>query len=198
MGLDTTRLLNNARTHLPGALDSSMQLELFNVLNDLFQNSNIWREEIPFIVRAGVGTYSIEQTSVASITRLLLLKDSAGHEVRATMAVPGELVLNTTPSTADTLTATVSLTVNDPVAKDGFPDFPVWVLNKYGTGILDGLLARMMTQPAKPYTNERMAVYHMRKFNGVVSQAKFETLHGNINNGQTWRFPQTFARRRGR
>jgi hypothetical protein len=54
----------------------------------------------------------------------------------------------------------------------------------------------MMAQPAKPYTNEKMAIFYMRKMVGTTSQAKLEALHRNVNNGQAWRFPQTFASRR--
>lgn len=199
--LDLTRLLNNARVHLPGAIDSMLQIELFNVFNDFFQGSNIWKEDITFPVKAtdAVGTvYSIENESVASMVRLLGMKNSSGLPVYGTMAVPGEIILQTAPSQNDTLTATVALTVNDPTTKEGYPEFPAWTLNKYGTGILDGLVGRMMMQPAKPYTNAQLAAPRMRKFNGAISQAKYEALHANLNNGQTWRFPQSFNSRRGR
>ena len=199
--LDLTRLLNNARVHLPGAIDSNIQLELFNVLNDFFQGSNIWQEAITFQVKAADvlgATYSIENQSVASMVRLISLINSASLPVSATMAVPGDIILNTQVTNADTLTATVSLTVNDPTTKEGYPEFPAWTLNKYGTGILDGLIGRMMMQPAKPWTNSQLAIFRTRRFNGVVSQAKFEALHKSLNNGQTWRFPQSFNARRGR
>lgn len=198
MSLDVTRLMNNARVHLPGAIDSALQLELFNVFDTFFKDSNIWQEEIPFRVKVGTSDYSIEQTSVASIVRLLRITNSDGLPVRATMAEPGEIRLQSSPGQTDTYTATVSLTVDDPVAKDGYPEFPAWTLTKYGDGILEGLLARMMAQPAKPYTNSQMAVFHMRKFTGAVSQAKYEALHKNLNNGQTWRFPQSFMTRQRR
>lgn len=191
--LEITRLMKNARVHLPGALDTNIQLELFNVLGDFFDTSNIWKEEIAFRVSTSTAAYSIENESVASMCRLLGVVNSDDQPVAATMEIPGELILNNTPGQSEIFTATVSLTVNDPVASDGYPEFPAWVMGKYGTGILDGVLGRMMAQPAKPYTNSQMAIYRMRKYAGVVSQAKTESLHKNINNGQTWRFPRSFA-----
>lgn len=199
VSLDLTRLLNNARVHLPGAIDVNLQLEFFNVLNDFFQNSNIWQQDIEFPVLgtdADPTTYEVEQYGAASIVRLLWTVNSAGRPVGASMQTPGEILLNTAATVNDTLTATVSLTVDDPLTSDGYPEFPAWTLTKYGTGILEGLIGRMMAQPAKPYTNEKLAIFHTRKFTGAISQAKYEALHRNVNNGQAWRFPQTFATRR--
>ena len=198
MNPNVTRLMNNARIHLPGAIDGTLQLELFNVFDTFFKDSNIWQEEIPFTVMVDTKTYSIEQTSISAINRLLFVKRSDGFGVEATMAVPGEIRLRHPPAQADTYTATVSMTINDPVAEDGFPEFPSWVLTKYGDGILEGLIGRMMAQPAKPYTNSQLAIFHMRKFIGAVSLGKIEALHRNLNNGQTWRFPQSFATRQRR
>lgn len=193
MSLDIDRLMRNARVHLPGALDDLLKLELFNVLDGFFKGSNIWQEEITFRTKVGTTDYSIEQTSVASIVRLLWITNSDDIPVTGTMAEPGEIKLRNEPSQIDTYTATVALTVDDPVTRDGYPEFPMWVLAKYGEGVLEGLLGRMMAQPAKPYTNTQMAVFHLKKFTNTVSQAKYEALHKNLNNGQTWRFPQTFA-----
>lgn len=197
--LDLTRLMNNARVHLPGAIDANIQLELFNTFNDFFQDSNIWQEDITFQVKvadADPTTYSIEQSSVSSMNRLLWVANSAGRPVAASMQVPGEILLATKAGADDTLTATVALTINDPTTRDGFPEFPAWVLNKYGTGLLEGLLGRMMLQPAKPWTNQQLGTFYARKMVGTTSQAKLEALHRNVNNGQAWRFPQTFAVRR--
>jgi hypothetical protein len=196
--LDMVRLMNNARVHLPGAIDANLQLELFNVLNDFLQNSNVWQTTIPVPVVVGTSTYTLAPVTSASISRLVAFKNSATLDVPATMAVPGTLVLNTIPSQSDASVATVALTVDDPLDTDGNPIFPAWILNKYNTGILDGLIARMMMQPAKPYTNAQLAIFRMKKFIAAVSQAKFEALHANLNNGQTWRFPQSFNSRHAR
>src|SRR5262249_51152992 len=117
-----------------------------------------------------------------------------GRAIKAVMITPGDITLKVAPSEAATYTATVALTIDDPVGKDGFPEFPAWVLTKYGTGILDGLLGRLMAQPAKPYTNPGLAVIRTKNFMSTRSTAKTEVLHGNLNNGQTWRFPRGYGR----
>lgn len=196
MSLDLDRLMDNARIHLPGALDSTLKLEMYNVLNDFFQNSNIWQEEIEFEVTTSALEYSIEATSVSSIVRLVSLVDTNNSPVGATMAEPGELILDTAPSQDTVYTATVALTVDSPVARSGFPEFPAWILDKYHTGLLDGLLARMMAQPAKPYSNLPMAATRYRSFRIATAQAGSESVRKNLSNAQAWRFPQNFARTR--
>lgn len=198
MSLVINRLMDNVRTHLPGAVDTAIKLELFNVLNDFFQNSHAWTEDVPFGVTPSATQYSIEQESLATISQLMGVVNSAQLPVAGVMPVPGEILLRDAPSQSDTYTATVVLTVADPVSsKTGLPEFPAWVLDNYFTGILDGLLGRMMAQPAKPYSNPQLALVRTRSFKSTTAQAKTDALNKNLNNGQTWRFPQHFATRRG-
>jgi len=201
---DMLRLMDNAKVRLPGALEASIQNELFYCLNEFFQTSNIWYEDIDFTVTATTQTYiqnpdaftyEIVPTS-GVINRLAGILNSQGSVQSATMAIPGFIVLNYSPNTDDTYTARVFLTVTDPTTRDGYPEFPAWILNKYGNDILEGVLSRMMGQVAKPYSNPQMAQFHARNFKGAISQAKVEAQHKNVYRGQSWNFPQTFARRR--
>lgn len=201
---DINRLMDNARVKLPGALDSVLQMELFSVLNEFFQQTSIWTEDISFDVAATslsrvtnpeAYTYTIVPTD-GTIVRLMGVIDSNGFGQAAEMDTPGEIVLQYSPNGADTYKASVAKTVTDPVTREGYPVFPQWVLDKYGSEILDGLLGRMMGQIAKPYTSPQMAQYHLRAFKAGISRAYTESLHGNVYRGQRWRFPQTFTRRR--
>lgn len=201
---DMNRLMNNARIRLPGALDATIQLELFTVLDEFFQTSNIWTEDLTFNAVPTEATYLEDPDALTYeivptngvINRLVGVVDSKGFGQNATMAIPGYVVLTYSPNTADTYTARVALTVTDPTTRDGYPEFPDWILNKYSTGILDGVVGRMMSQLAKPYSSPSVALYHLKKFKQTMSQAKVETQHKNVYGGQSWRFPQTFATNR--
>lgn len=195
---DVLRLMDLARVRLPGARDNIIQLELFAAVNEFFQSSNAWREDIEFTVTPGVTSYELFQSSSASINRLMGVVNDAGKPVTAAMREPGLLELYQAPSQSAVYTAQVSLTVTNPTDKDGYPQYPSWFLNKYGNDILDGLLARMMAQIAKPYTQPQMAVVHGRNFKQAISFAKTEAMHNNTYRGQSWRFPQGFARGRAR
>lgn len=201
---DMNRLMDHAKIRLPGALDAALQMELFALMNEFFQSSNIWYEDIQFAVQPTTAnylddpaafTYDVIPTQGA-ISRLMGVVDSKGYPIKAFMPTIGQVVLEWSPNTADTYTARVALTVTDPVTRDGYPEFPDWIMNKYGNDILEGLLGRMMSQIAKPYSSATMAQYHMRNFKQAVAQAKVEASHQNVYRGQKWKFPQTFARRR--
>ena len=196
MDADLTRLFDNLKSRLPGAVDSQIKLELFSVLNDFFQNTNIWRENLEVLTQPDVQEYLIVPSGVSTINRLMWVYDSKGFPVDANMPIPGELHLYFKPNTSDTITATVALTVTDPTTRDDIPVFPDWILNKYNTVIQDGVLARMMSQIAKPYSNQQMALYHGREYKQGTSFAKVETQRNNLYRGQSWRFPQSFNRRR--
>jgi hypothetical protein len=200
------RLMDHARIRLPGALDAAIQMELFSALDEFFQKSNIWFEDIAFDVTPTADTYLSNPGAFTyelvpdqgTVTRLVGVVNSQGAVQHATMPTLGDVVLGYSPNADDTYTARVALTVTDPVTREGYPEFPDWVLNKYGSEILDGVLGRMMSQIAKPYTSPNIAMVHLKKFKAAVSQAKVEASHENVYRGQSWRFPQGYASRSSR
>ncbi len=192
--LDVNRLMDNLRVRLPGAVDNALRMEMFNTLNDFFQDTNIWFEDIGFETVVGVKDYDLISTSPSSIVRLISVTDNHDFVVGAYMDTPGELQLRDAPAEVHDYTARVSLTVNDPIDREGYPVFPMWVLNKYQNDIIDGVLGRMMAQPAKPYSNAQLAVLHARKFSSSIAFARQEANRRNIYRGQRWAFPQSFSR----
>ena len=66
-----------------------------------------------------------------------------------TMPNFGQVVLAEVPGQAATYQVTVALNVSLPTDKNGFPITSDWLLSIYSTGILDGLLGRMYSQPNK-------------------------------------------------
>lgn len=192
------RLMDNLQVRLPGALAGVIQLELFNVMGALFEQSSCWKEDVTFKVKSGVATYEIAP-SAGVITRLDALVDANDFSVPASMAVPGVIDLLLTPAADTTYTATMILSV-DPggVDKEGIPDAPDWVFQKYQLGLQDGVLAAMMSQPAKPYSNLNLARVHLVRFNTTVSKARYEAQHGNLQRGQAWSFPQGWTSRKRR
>lgn len=200
---DMTRLMDNARIKLPGALDNAIKIELFSTLTEFFQDSNIWTEDIKFDVNPTTDTY-LENPAAFTyelvvlddgfVNRLMWVMDDAGRQQTVIMPVPGSVILQYAPTQAATWTARVAKTVVDPVDSEGFPYCPDWVVSKYGSDLLDGVLGRMMGQIAKPYSSPAVASVHLRSFKQAVNKAKAEAMHGNLYRGQAWRFPRAFAR----
>jgi hypothetical protein len=196
---DVQRLMNNAMVHLPGATVPVMQQELFNVMTDFFQGSNVWNEDIPLTIPGldPAGTvYLLAPQQPAQIDKLLWVftapNDNSirrGGAIGAAMSVPGELVLNTQPSSDTDIIVTVALTVQDPADRDGYVQFPAWVLQKYMNVLQDGLIGKMMAHPVKPYTNMQLSVFHSRAFKSGISQARVEWTRNNTYRQQAWRFP---------
>lgn len=194
---DINRLIDNLRVQLPGATDAAIKFEIFNALNDFFQGSNIWREDIEVPVTSGVTSYDLLPSGPAKVVQLMSVRDANNLAVGAQLDLLSDaLVLFETPSANTTFTAQVALTVNDPIDREGYPVFPMWVLNLYMNGIVSGVLARMMSQPAKPYSNTQLAIYHNRNFNIAIANARVEANRGFTYGSQKWRFPQQFNRRK--
>lgn len=198
-GADITRLMNEARTQLPGAIDSALQLALFSVMDEFFKGTNAWTEDISFnvVANSAAGTvYELVPESPSTIYSLMwVFTEPADGQLRGSpiegyMSTPGELILRLQPSTNETYIATVALTVQDPVSRDGYVVFPSWILAKYRQHILDGLLGKMMSQPNKPYTDRQLSVYHLRKFLSGISETRVEVQRNQRFRSQAWVFPR--------
>lgn len=187
---DLTRLMNNMRVKLPGAVDAAIQLELFNVLNTFFQTTKAWQEDVDVAVVANQDTYDVTPTDPGTVDGLIGVVNSDDIPVSATMPSLSTLLLGFMPSQVDTLTVTLSLTVVDPTDRNGYPQYPDWLMPKYYDVILDGMLGAMMTHKAKPYSDERLAILHTRKFRNGMSLARGSVRRGNTYNAQAWRFPR--------
>lgn len=184
------RLMNNVRARCPGAVDAALKQEMFAALDQFFKDSNVWQEEIDFAVTAGTQKYELTPEGVGAIHRLVEVKNGTGTPVLATMEVPGTLLLDTKPSQNGTYTAMVTLVVIDPTNSNDYPQFPDWILLRYQNELIDGVLSRMFSQAAKPYSNERLAVLHHRKFIDAIATARRESRRKNTFGRQRWRFPK--------
>lgn len=183
------RLMDNARVHLPGAIDDALKLELFNTLNEFFSASRSWMDEIRVRARPDKTVYILATDEAGTPCSLVSLVNASNSPVAATMPMPGELRLRYAPSQEETYTATVALTTVDPEDHDGYPQMPEWTLTQYYDGVLAGLLSKMFLQPAKPYSNERLSVLYGRKFRAAIATAAGEARRQHLYGGQRWRFP---------
>ncbi len=198
--ININRLMDNLRIRLPGSTDDLLRMELFNVLNDWFQDTNIWREEIAVPITAGVTDYELIPSEPSMIMRLVKVWDNSNQfPIPATLdTITRNLILTNKPSQDATYTAQVALTVDDPLDRDGYPVFPMWVLNTFQNDILDGVMGRMMSQAAKPWSNPALAVAHTRAFRVAVAVARAEAARKFTYNAEAWTFPQGFNRKKNK
>jgi hypothetical protein len=167
----------------------------------------MWIEDIEFPVFANTASagqepdnieYVIATNQTAAIVRLMGVVDDHGLPVAAYMPEPGTVRLAYAPNGNVNFVARYALTVNDPVGDDSLPYCPDWVINKYQNDIINGVVGRMMSMTAKPFSNERLAVYHTKAFQTAIANARVEQNRQNTYRGQVWKFPQAFNRRRWR
>lgn len=206
------RLLDNLRINLPGAVDSTILLELYNTLKDFCKWSKAWQAVVPIQVQPGCRVYLF--ATVAGKPEYLLgvipKKDMAVDgtdppseispggpgRVNAVMPEPGKLVLQYEPNEEQEFCVNVSLNVTDPVLRTGLPIFPDWIIEQYDEALKEGTLSRMMFQASKPYTSLQGATYHGVSYRKLRNEARNSINTGNVYGGQRWMFPQTFNRRR--
>lgn len=195
------RLMTNLRVHLPGALDSAMKLEMFNAAAELCVRSSVWQDRQPFNTRIGKSKYEMSAPQHdAYYTQLLgLYKDdgdgddnTVGPPVKAVFEEPTTLRLLTTPTTVERLIAVFAMAPRPTDEIGDHPAIPDEYWSKYHDVLYEGALSRMLAHPAKPYSNERLGIYHGRRFVAMTSQAKNDHYNGNVRGGQNWSFPRAF------
>jgi hypothetical protein len=201
-----TRIVNQVRNLVPGALDPTILDELFFTCKDFFDETNIWYEDVTFTANLTTNsywlapsdyTYYIIPTS-GVITRLLAVFDSNGYAVGGTMQELGTLILANSPSQTQTYTARVGLTVSTTLTSDGYPDVPDETVGKWMVGLTRGVAGNLQQQPAKPYTNQRASEANLSVYLSARSKARSAAMRLNTFRSQNWQFPQSFAVNRPR
>lgn len=186
------RIMDSVRPDLPGAIDDVIRIAVYLACLQFFRESNAWREEIGFTLMPGKDTAYITP-SAGRIARLLTVVGEGGRGVRgAFMAERDLLRMPFKANQPEKYTATVALRVSDPVSRDSFPIVPYDVIEQYMDDLIHGILARMMSQQSKPYTNLTLAQYHQIKFRSGISRAKVSKETGDTFGSASWRFPSNF------
>ena len=188
------RIINTAQLRLVGTTVIGIKNELYSVCDEFCQKSGAWYDTVQFTAVPMVLGYTI-MSPVGQIIRLKGVTNGGGSQMDAAFNLPTDLELAAAPAAADTYTAWIVLTVNDPVDRNSYPLIPKQLAIKYNSVLLDGVLGHMMSQQAKPYTDQNMAAYHLRRFRSGIAQATLDALKQNTEQNQAWRFPQGFATR---
>lgn len=189
------RLMNQARTKLTGASDSGIKAEAYEVLREFFQDSNSWREWISFTPVAGTQDYRLVVQEQGKIIRLNGVFDSNFFPQFCTLHDNDTDMLHVVYPLSSIYAPWTAQVVKDtdlPTSKDDIPIAPNWVLSRYSSHIIDGLLGKMMQQQNKPYSDKMTARYHLQRFRTGIQIARQEANAKYLVGAQTWRYPQQF------
>jgi hypothetical protein len=191
------RIYADVRKDVPSIAQAVVQQELFRVMDDFTQRTNIWQEEVPVPILPNVVSYDINGlVTDGKINRLMFVYDANAttkHWPRSgiSMRVPGILSLYYPPTTAASWVAVVAKRTTEPFDADtGYPVIDDWIVEKYGDTIGRGILARLQFEPQKPYSNPMLAQANQRAYYAGCSQARANDGHTNVFNGQNWLYPQ--------
>jgi hypothetical protein len=185
-----TKLLGQANVILTGASDAELRVQLFDVLEEFFRDSNCWTEEINFTVIPDTLVYPLVPLS-GRILRLSGVVDQNNIPQPAVMPDIGTVRFLYPYTNTQSMTAIVVKNVTDPLMCNP-PYIPEWVLPAYGHGILRGIIGNMMLQPGQSYSNQATATTHLRKFRDVITHARVAAMRANTIGAQAWVYPQSF------
>jgi hypothetical protein len=187
------RLVNELTATLPGSGEAMLKQMIWNVADEACRQGHIWRETIPVTLTAGDLVYTpapagTEIIHVFSVAHELI--DVRANEV---MFEFGTLTLSTEPTVAEAalpmyLVAALTPAIDAGADVENLIPQDMW--SKHHHMLYSGVMARMLAQPAKPYSNASLAAFHLRKFRGELAEARHEVKTGGVPGAQMWRFPK--------
>lgn len=201
------RLVTNLMLQLPGSLPGTLKLEIFNAVATLCREANIWQETQEFNTKIGKQVYEMTPEAPDAYFSKLLNLEAFDPDEENVLPTPIEawfdasttgLHLRTTPTVVQRLRGTFAVVPRATDRMDQYPGIPEMFWDKHHDAIKEGTLSYMMAHSAKPYSNERLSIFHGRRFKAATSMAKNDLYNGDVRGGQNWSFPQGFARRSNR
>lgn len=197
------RLYNDLKISIPGVTDAVMKQEMFRCAKDFFDMTNIWTEDVPFVVDPSNLSYQVTPAGKGVPNRLIVVFDplvypQGTHWVQSgiEMQVPGTIVLMYAPSSSANWVATYAKNVTDPADVNGFPDIDTgsyWIIDKYRDAFYYGTMALLQRQPAKTYSNANEGVRNHQYYITQRGKARTDALKANVYGGQRWMYPQSYA-----
>lgn len=190
------RIMDSARSRLPGAVDNNIYHELQYVLDDFFKNSGCWREKIEVPVLADTLEYEIEPVQLPGRIYSLINFTNGNNTPYGAVLNDGNILTLVKAIDAGTYYAWVNVTVTGRLNDEDYPRFPQWVADRYSDEIADGVASRLMAQPAKPYSSPQHSAYYGRRFRAGWQSAKIEVSRQNLVGNQNWLYPAFAAQNR--
>jgi hypothetical protein len=185
------QLMGQASMALSGVSDVGLKVQLFDVLQRFFDESNCWQEIIKFMVVPETTDYPLVPVNGGRIHRLYAVLDQNAVPQPAVMPTLDTVQFLYPYTDVQPMTAVVIKTVTDPL--DCYPPgVPEWLLPVHYLTLLNGLLGGMMLQPGTSYSNTQLANYHTQKFRDGIAHARVAMMRMNTVGSQSWGFPQQF------
>jgi hypothetical protein len=210
------RVFADVRKDLPSIPDAVVRQEIFRVLDDFTQHTNIWRENVLIQIVPNNYRYTFT-TLTGKPSRLMFVYVDPGLPYAApdtlpptappdappvglywpmrgiTMREPGVLLLPRLPGNAANWIAVVAKRTAEPLDPSNYPVIDEWIVDKYADTLGRGIIARLQFEPQKPYSNPMLAKANQAAYISGRSMARVNDGHANVFDAQNWTFPQGWA-----
>jgi hypothetical protein len=170
--------------HLPGAIPESVEQTFFTHARRFYRRSRVWRETIPGICVSACANVIplnpvdqfadicfIEQASLEGVPLTIVLEPqpwmTTGRPSRIWLETPHEARL--WPQPVETFRGLVTLTVSVQPRRDA-NRLPPEALTHHYEALVSGVLADMLSQQKKPYTDGGLSAIHARRFETEISR----------------------------
>lgn len=187
------KIMGLAETSLSGASRDLMRVQLFDTLDEFFDNSNCWQESISLTVIPNTLDYQLQPVT-GRILRLNGVYDQNRVNQAAAMPNIGEVHFLYPYTDPQLMTVVVVKTVTDPL-KCYPPHVPDWLLPAHGRAIMHGIVGNIMIQPGESYSNPTIGNFHLRRFRDLIAHARVAAMRANTVGSQAWAFPQAYRTR---
>lgn len=190
---DMQRLMDNLLLRLPGAVESVVRLEIFNALNEFCRETNCWWHRQTIQLQPQQTVVPIFAPMNAETVRIMRVTHD-GIPLNAALRAL-ELTMLIAPQRGIEIDLTTSLAPSYDTQYDDPPWVPAEIWKRHYNAIMDGTLARMMSQPAKPYSSMNNAGVHALQFRTAKNDTRSEVDRAFVYDAQNWQYPY-FARGR--
>jgi len=204
------RILDYCRVRAPQASQDGIAQCLYEAMLDFFQTTSAWKTAVTFSTIVNTQVYDLVPEGPGSPIRLVGVWDLNGIEWAAMMplgitivpsippavsthpAVPGTIQLIQPPSVSQGMIAQFVMNVALPTDGNNLPEVPDWTLPMYSQEFIEGTLARLLTQPKKPYTDMSSGALYWRQFNDGMAKVRTSVQRANTYGKQAWVYPQRY------
>lgn len=180
---DLNRLLDNVQAMVPGLTDEMLSMVAWNTIEDFYQSSTYRREHVYWRMDPGVLTINFDPYD--SHWRVCRFMGFSGLG-RVKFEPPGRIRDLSSPPPDSERKGEVLLALKPRSLQTPLP-YDVWT--NYFEALLHGTLARLMLQPAKPYSDPQSARLYYTVYRKGVAGARAEAQAGHVRDGSSWSYP---------
>lgn len=190
-------IFDSCQARLTGVEVPLLQSELAHAVEDFFRYATCWRQAMTIKLKAGVTRYTVVTPHpTVRIESVIATGTAQGQPFQTTpydsalmsgqsrlvFDPPNTVRLHVAPTQEDALSFDVVLVPTN------YEAVPEQTLARHREALTHSVLARCFGMTGKPWSSEKLTVYHAHKARNLANDAKRQAERGF--GGPSWTFPQ--------